>query len=160
MQIAHIIGWPEIRQRVERHPHRAGRPQIATNMFHNPWNMLRLCRDYDHRTGCHDRQEAGEITEEVIVEARAALDRLPGAERIYGAFVDQRLLAKARKEVVDMNVVLGGLAQVVDATASTGRPPYLLNHGTVQVNRAQGWIQWGNYGCPDGPEPETGDREA
>ncbi|MFI8164483.1 hypothetical protein ACIF6I_35425 [Streptomyces microflavus] len=157
LQIAHIVDWPQTRRLVEAEPSNKDMPLRAALMFHNPWNMLRLCRDYVHGSGCHDRQERGEITEQDVRAARAALDLLPGADRSYGAFLDQGLHVGNRKLPIDMNAISAAMAHLVAPAQQNGRESYLLKQGSILVDRARGSIGWGNYNDSDLPEtPEEG----
>ncbi|WP_331752408.1 hypothetical protein [Streptomyces chartreusis] len=152
LQIAHIVDWPQTRRLVEAEPSKKDMPLRATLMFHNPWNMLRLCRDYVRRSGCHDRQEQGEITEQDVRAARAALDLLPGADRAYGAFLDQGLQVGNRKLPIDMNAIGAAMTRLVAPAQQAGREGYLLRQGSILVDRAHGSIRWGNYNDSDLPE--------
>ncbi|WP_199834672.1 MULTISPECIES: hypothetical protein [unclassified Streptomyces] len=160
LQIAHIVDWPQTRRLVEAEPSNKDMPLRATLMFHNPWNMLRLCRDYVHRSGCHDRQERGEITEQDVRAARAALDLLPGADRAYGAFLDQGLQVGNRKLPIDMNAISAAMTHLVAPAQQDGREGYLLRQGSILVDRARGSISWGNYNESDLPEAPKEDRSA
>jgi hypothetical protein len=141
---------------VEAEPSNKDMPLRATLMFHNPWNMLRLCRDYVHRSGCHDRQERGEITEQDVRAARAALDLLPGADRAYGAFLDQGLQVGNRKLPIDMNAISAAMTRLVAPAQQDSRESYLLRQGSILVDRAHGSISWGNYdsNLPEAPEED------
>ncbi|MFG2785747.1 hypothetical protein ACGFY7_49010 [Streptomyces prunicolor] len=161
LQIAHIVDWPDTRRLVEAEPFKKDMPLRATLMFHNPWNMLRLCRDYVRRSGCHDRQERGEITVQEVQAARAALDLLPGADRAYGAFLDQGLQVGSRKLPIDMNAIGAAMTHLIAPAQQADRESYLLRQGSIAVDRAQGSIRWGNYNCsdlPEGTEPDHSDE--
>lgn len=152
LQIAHILGWPAIRRLVETHPlwmrddHGLRR---AALMFHDPWNMGILCRDHAHRSGCHDRQEAGEITLEQLRHAREGLDRQPGADRLYRRYLDQSLIEQRRSIGLDLNVMVRVLRLLSKAAKPGETSPYVLLHGMIKVDRAEGSLQWGQYDCPD-----------
>ncbi|MEW2522317.1 hypothetical protein [Actinacidiphila alni] len=152
LEIAHILDWPTVRRLAETHPlfgkddHDLRR---AALMFHDPWNMGVLCRERRHRSGCHDQQEAFKITTEEVRQARIALDRQPGAERLYGRFLDQSLVEERRKYGLDMNVMARVLALLSEATKGTDPAPYVLKHGEVRVDRVLGGMWWGQHDCPD-----------
>lgn len=154
LEIAHILDWPTVRRLTEMHP-LFGKddhdPQRAALMFHDPWNMGVLCRDRAHQSGCHDRQEGGKITLDQIRQARAALDRQPGADRLYGRYLDQSLVEERRQFGLDMNVIANVLIILSDAAVGTEPSPYVLKHGTVKVDRVRAAMQWGQYDCPDHP---------
>ncbi|WP_405685094.1 hypothetical protein [Streptomyces sp. NBC_00057] len=153
LEIAHLLDWPTIRRAVETHPswlrsdHDMRR---AALMFHDPWNMGVLCRDHVHHSGCHDRQEAGQIALEQLLQARASLDQQPGAERLYGRFLDQSLTEERRRFGLDMNA-MGRVLMLLSRATKGGEPsPYVLKHGTIKVDREQGGLSWGQHDCTDG----------
>ncbi|MFE5492985.1 hypothetical protein ACFQ7Z_23960 [Streptomyces virginiae] len=158
LTIAHIVDWPQTRRLVEAESLQNDMPLRATLMFHNPWNMLRLCRDYVRRSGCHDRQERGEITEQEVRAARAALDLLPGADRAYGAFLDQGLHVGNRKLPIDMNAIGAVMTHLIAPAQQADQKRYSLKQGAITVDRAQGSIRWGHYDHDDLPETAEQDH--
>ncbi len=107
----------------------------------NPWHLIHLCRS------CRRRREVGELTEAELRAARFALDRRPGAARHYAAYHDQVLLGA--EEAIDVNVL--GRVQVIILwpIRRWQHPPYTLNHGELLVDRAHGFLDWGDHPCED-----------
>ncbi|MFD6970418.1 hypothetical protein [Streptomyces sp. NPDC059949] len=106
----------------------------------NPWQLIHLCR------GCRRRREARELTEQELRAAHFALDRRPGAARLYAAYLDQVLLGA--EPVVDVNVAGSALA-IIKADPETAATPYALDHGQIMVDRAHGSLRWGHHPCED-----------
>ncbi|MFJ3616188.1 hypothetical protein [Streptomyces hydrogenans] len=155
LEIAHILDWPTMRRLIETHP-MFGKDdrdlQRAALMFHDPWNMGVLCRERVHSSGCHDRQEEAKITLEELRQARAALDRQPGVERLYRRYLDQSLIEERRRFGLDMNVMARVLMLLSQAAKGTEPSPYVLKHGEVRVDRVLGGLWWGQHDCPDHPD--------
>lgn len=152
LEIAHLLDWPTIRCVVETHPlwlKGDNDMQRAALLFHDPWNMGVLCRERAHRSGCHDRQEIGEVTLEQLRQARAILDRQPGVERLYGRYLDQSLIEERRRFGLDMNAMGRVLAFLARKAKGAESSPYALKHGTIKVDRGQGVLSWGQHDCTD-----------
>ncbi|MGW4690944.1 hypothetical protein ACWEO1_00970 [Kitasatospora cineracea] len=152
LEVAHIRDWPETRAAVAAHPIRKGRHLRARLLFHSPWNLLMLCRDRAHGSGCHDRQEAKLITAAELREARARLDRQPHARAHYQRYLDQQLLACAPLAGVDENALLEVLRLLNRLAADAGEAPepYALNHGQIRVDIAHAMIDYGSsHYCAD-----------
>jgi hypothetical protein len=152
LEIAHLLDWPTIRRVVETHPlwlKDDNDMRRAALLFHDPWNMGVLCRERAHRSGCHDRQEIGEVTLQQLRQARAALDQQPGVERLYGRYLDQSLIEERRRFGLDMNAMGRVLALLAQKAKGGESSPYVLKHGTIKVDREQGALLWGQYDCAD-----------
>jgi hypothetical protein len=152
LEIAHLLDWPTIRRVVETHPlwlKDDNDMRRAAMLFHDPWNMGVLCRERVHRSGCHDRQEAGEIKLEELRRARAILDQQPDVERLYGRYLDQSLIEERRRFGLDMNAMGRVLALLSQKTTGDKSSPYTLKHGMIMVDREQGALLWGQYYCAD-----------
>ncbi|MFI6620198.1 hypothetical protein [Streptomyces sp. NPDC050528] len=106
----------------------------------DPWRLIRLCRR------CQRNHQEGELTEQQLRAARAALDRRPGAARHYAAYLDQILLGA--EPAIDARVAALSVA-IVRADPRLATNPYALNHGRIQVDRAHGSLSWGQYECTD-----------
>ncbi|MFJ6486677.1 MULTISPECIES: hypothetical protein [unclassified Streptomyces] len=118
----------------------AMRPTGLSPQAPNPWLLLRLCRS------CRRRRDAGEFTGQELREARYRLDRLPGAARHYAAYLDHILLGA--EPALDMNVAGSALAIIMN-DPEMAASPYVLGHGLIKVDRANGSLDWGRHPCED-----------
>ncbi|WP_425086201.1 HNH endonuclease [Streptomyces hainanensis] len=147
LEVAHIVNWPETLRAIESIPASAVRAQLAEIAFHDPWNALPLCRDRIRRTGCHDKEERGEITKDRMRHARAALDLQPGADRLYRRFVSQSLMSPGRTAPVDV-AALGRALALARSTIRPGEPArFHLQDGAHELDFQHGYLSGGHFSC-------------